>query len=190
MSDRFARYRTLVEKVDAHAERAISSLGDGMRCALGCTACCRQDLRVSRVEADHIVDHLRRTGRELPTSDAARGPLDDHDAFEALVDSRAPCVFLGPGGACAIYEVRPIICRSHGLPVRIDGMTDACPLNFVERRGESGLDLPDGDVLSLDTTNVILTAVDQLYCQQAEVSPEREPLSAVRVRAERQPTFD
>lgn len=37
------------------------------------------------------------------------------------------------GGLCAVYEQRPLICRSHGTAVLLeDGKVEHCPLNFTE----------------------------------------------------------
>ena len=75
--------------------------------------------------------------------------------------------------------MRPIICRSHGLPVRLDDGDDVCPLNFS---GGDLSDVPVDDILALSTTNMILSAVDQLYVQQTGASSDREALSSVRAR--------
>jgi hypothetical protein len=46
------------------------------------------------------------------------------------------CPFLADN-SCTIYPVRPITCRTHGLPIRSASLTggsiDCCPLNFTER---------------------------------------------------------
>ena len=39
-------------------------------------------------------------------------------------------------GQCAIYEARPLICRTHGLAIGVDGGLDHCPLNFEKEPPE------------------------------------------------------
>ena len=52
--------------------------------------------------------------------------------------SEKSCVFL-VNNECAIYPVRPIICRTHGLPIMYPDRQniDACPLNFTDIEFES-----------------------------------------------------
>lgn len=72
----------------------------------------------------------------------------------------APCLFL-EGGRCFIYEARPIICRSQGLPLRSreiaapDHLT-WCPLNF---KGFALADFDPSAVLNLDTVNRLLAGL-------------------------------
>lgn len=91
-----------------------------LRCRRGCHTCCADDLTVFEIEAEGIRRHhgdLLRDGEPHP---------------------RGACAFLDPAGACRIYEHRPYVCRTQGLPLRWieelpDGtaaeMRDICPLN-------------------------------------------------------------
>ncbi len=101
--------------------RAITvRLGDRITCRRGCTDCCVDDLTVFEAEADRI---RREAGERLAGAEA-------HAA--------GACAFLDPEGACRIYESRPYVCRTQGLPLRWfeeadDGTVveyrDICPLN-------------------------------------------------------------
>lgn len=69
-----------------------------------------------------------------------------------------------------MYERRPVICRTHGLPLIIteegEEGRDCCPKNFVGR----GLDdLPRGDLLDLVHLNTMLVAVNTVFAAQAGV---------------------
>lgn len=183
MDHTFDRYRELLARADAHCERVAAKHADHLHCRLGCTACCRQDLAVSRVEAEHILAWLVEHG--LPEHDPAPTALDAHPLFEPLSASPHACAFLAPGGGCGIYPVRPLICRTHGTPVQLtadDGAPprrDVCPLNLAGP--ELTLEqLPPEDVLDLDRLDTLLAMIDQLYCRQAEEDPVRVPLSALR----------
>ncbi|MEE9382987.1 MAG: YkgJ family cysteine cluster protein [Nannocystaceae bacterium] len=174
----FHHYDALVRKVEAHAARTTAEHADQMFCKRGCTACCRQDLNVSRVEADHISKWLETRGSPLPAADDARTRVDAHPLFERLAGDRG-CAFLSEG-ACSIYEVRPVICRTHGLPIRTDRVeVDVCPLNFDPAIG-SAADVPDVHVLDLERLNLVLAAVDHAYVTQTGASPSRQALSQIR----------
>jgi hypothetical protein len=89
-------------------------------CRKGCHDCCVEGLTVFEVEAEHI----RRHHAEL--------------LIEASPHPEGACAFLGRAGVCRIYENRPYVCRTQGLPLRWveqlqDGapveMRDICPLN-------------------------------------------------------------
>lgn len=158
--DLYDNYRALLAKVDAHHAEVARSVP--MRCNKGCSACCHVDLTVCRVEADFIArDNPTRARRYSP------GVLDDHSLFGTLAVG-SPCVYLNEEAACTIYDVRPLICRSHGVPVRAEGRVDICPLN-----GEMG----GAPELNLALLNTLLAAINDLYCRQVGVSAERIPLS-------------
>ncbi|HYL82538.1 MAG TPA: YkgJ family cysteine cluster protein [Candidatus Acidoferrum sp.] len=91
-----------------------------LQCRKGCCGCCVDGLTVFEVEAESIRRH-----------------------YPALLAEGAPhpegaCAFLDEAGACRIYEHRPYVCRTQGLPLRwieerSDGnsveLRDICPLN-------------------------------------------------------------
>lgn len=141
----------LYQKVAAHADRVAAAYPAALACRPGCAACCATDRTVVDVE----FARLRAAVDRLPP--AARARLGKGRGCTLLVDDR-----------CAAYADRPLICRSHGLPVapgEEDGpLRDTCPLNFTDGSLPT---LPDADVLSLPTVNTILGAVNMLYCREA-----------------------
>jgi hypothetical protein len=90
-----------------------------LQCQRGCSSCCVDDLTVFEVEAAHIRQHHA----ELLATGVPHAP--------------GACAFLDEQGACRIYEERPYVCRTQGLPLRWieerDGgaveLRDICPLN-------------------------------------------------------------
>jgi Fe-S-cluster containining protein len=68
---------------------------------------------------------------------------------------------------CLLYDARPIICRTHGLPITYttDGHrnSDCCPLNLTESEAVSG-----SNVLDLDKLNTLLVAINSIYLSQTE----------------------
>lgn len=116
-----ARVEALHAEVDAGVRPLAAQHAARLRCRLGCTQCCVDDLRVFEIEADRIRAHCGDALREAPHPPGA-------------------CAFLGDGGACRIYAHRPYVCRTQGLPLRWidetagpDGgpaeLRDICPLN-------------------------------------------------------------
>lgn len=83
---------------------------------------------------------------------------DEPVACPLLIDNR-----------CSIYESRPLICRTQGLPLLIEAddeerEVDFCPLNFT---GAGAIDDLDEDYLvPLDALNVHLALVNlERYCE-------------------------
>lgn len=169
-----------------------------LHCARGCSACCYVDLTVMPVEADFLRAFLRAflqhrhleappTGSApppaaLPVPETAsgtahasfarvgRGIHDRHTRFDGLAGP-SPCAMLDDAGQCSVYPARPLICRSHGIPVKVASATDFCPLN-------AGLEA--APALNLDLLNTLLVAVNARYCQETGQEPSaRVPLKTL-----------
>lgn len=161
------RVRELHARVDESSTRIAGLLGERLRCARGCHACCVDDLSVSRVEAAAIVD-----------------------AFPHVLDSapREPgaCAMLDDDGACRVYAARPYVCRTQGLPLRwveIEGEEalehrDICPLNDPPASsGEASPleEMPADRCWTIGRAETALAAIDRI------ASGGREP-DRVRLR--------
>lgn len=154
MSDPIRNLRALREKVDHHAQRVTLEQAAHFACRRGCDGCCQTERTVSDVEFHAVrdaVDALPEDVRATLTTDVEHCPL--------LVE-----------GACAIYADRPLICRSHGLPLVMEGQLDVCPLNFTDAPLEA---LPLDQVLNVDSVTAVLVAVNALYCKEEDGDPER-----------------
>lgn len=112
--------KMLHAEVDELAGKLALRHGPRLHCERGCTPCCTDGLTVFEVEADRI----RHRHAALLQNDPP------HPA--------GACAFLDHEGACRIYEVRPYVCRTQGLPLRWFGedergktveYRDICPLN-------------------------------------------------------------
>jgi len=119
-AETLAALRRLHDDVDRRAGALAARHAARLRCGRGCAACCVDGLTVFEVEAERI----RRAHPEL----LAEG--EPHVA--------GACAFLDAEGACRVYEARPYVCRTQGLPLRFfhedeDGEVhesrDLCPLN-------------------------------------------------------------
>lgn len=113
-----------LDEIHRSVEEAVERLscvhGPRLSCRIGCCQCCVDELTVFEVEALHI-----------------------RQSFPELLETGEPhaegaCAFLGSAGDCRIYEARPYVCRTQGLPLRwieevseeeVVEMRDICPLN-------------------------------------------------------------
>jgi hypothetical protein len=148
-------YVRLQEKVDGFFSRVEARHGAAMSCRTGCHDCCRVALTVTAVEAATITAALEGLPSEERSAiaEAARSAPADR------------CAALDEQGRCRIYEARPLVCRSHGLPIRMPArrglpVVDACFRNFT--RG-----LPEDDcVLDQQTLSTMLAAVEARHAHE------------------------
>ena len=160
---RAAARRALVvlrDRVDDHFDQAEERSPGQMQCRAGCDMCCHARLTVFAIEAERIASALATLARRDPElRERVRRQADDpaeSDHCALLVDGR-----------CSIYADRPLICRSHGLPIAVtddEGETtvDCCPLNF------RGVNPPVASILRLDALNRPLAVMAQMIDPSAE----------------------
>ncbi|HUI91559.1 MAG TPA: hypothetical protein VLX68_04840 [Chitinivibrionales bacterium] len=135
-----------------------------MACKKGCFACCELH-SVCAIEAHALAFYLKR--RAVPS----RKKRSD----------RSKCA-LCVNGNCAAYPARPVICRSHGLPLLLDkGKTVAssCDLNFSRRDPAS---LPASRVFDTAAITGNLVRLNMAFCMAAgitELASRRFTMAAV-----------
>jgi uncharacterized protein len=107
--------------VDEAAAPVARANAARLQCKAGCASCCVDELTVFEIEADVIRHH--------------------HAALlaDGIPHSEGACAFLDEQSRCRIYEHRPYVCRTQGLPLRwlaedeetdeIFESRDICPLN-------------------------------------------------------------
>jgi len=168
MSD-LENYRTLLERIDAMCQATVARFSAHLACRPGCDSCCRH-LSIFAVEAAALTRALS----ELPLAQA--------ETIRSAAQSAAadgPCPLL-QGGLCLLYQARPIICRTHGLPLLLtrDGSReiDFCPENFRDLES-----IPGSAVLDLERVNAALAAINALYLQ-GHPGPERLTLAEALLR--------
>lgn len=160
MTDRLDEYRLLIAKVDAKIAEVTAHQAAQLACAKGCHTCCAPGLSVAAVEAAAIADYL-----DAHTEQHARA----HDLARDQPWGAARCQFLDRGGACVIYPVRPLVCRTQGLPIVLeDGALTACALNF----GKGFNVLPATDRIDQRTLSTLLFVVNERFG-----GGERRPLT-------------
>lgn len=144
-------YRDLQARIDLVCRKIEAEFGPHLACQGGCDGCCRH-ISLFRVEAVALATAVN----DLPPEEAshilirARGASPD-----------GPCPLL-ENGLCLLYAARPIICRTHGLPLlTLQGgkqSVDFCPLNFRDITS-----LPGSAVIDLDRLNTTLAAINALF---------------------------
>lgn len=175
LPEALAHFRVLASKVDAFFNRVESQHSNDLACSSGCNDCCHVRLTVTSVEAHIISDFWL----QLPTA------VKDNLEARARDKSDGLCVALGDDGRCTIYEARPLVCRSHGLPLRLrqEGrlpVLDACFRNFTEKG--PGAVAPDY-VLDQQTLSTALLAIDAAYSRVLGKPPgERVDLAALMLK--------
>jgi Fe-S-cluster containining protein len=147
-----SRLGELTGKIDAFFARVEERHPNDMQCRTGCSDCCHVRLTITRVEAEAI--------RTLVVA----WPAARRAALIGRPDERrggTSCAALDDAGRCRIYDARPVVCRSHGVPIRLrEGslpVITACHRNFTAR-GPAAAD-PDC-ILDQATVSTILFALD------------------------------
>ena len=140
-------YKSLIEKLDAHEAKLLSKYSEFISCEKGCSSCCILE-SVFPVDAYVIYNAV------------ASGEIDR----QSLIFEQTPgrCVFL-KDGLCSVYSARPVICRTHGYPVLVEGKADFCPENFKD------LNSIDSDyILDLENLNKALASINIIFQREIE----------------------
>lgn len=161
--DPIQRYFDLIRRIATDAKRLTALHGGDITCRTGCTDCC-VNLTVFPVEFHAIRLAMTRAGVKL-----------DADAF----DPAAVCGFLHEG-LCRIYPFRPIICRTHGLPILY--LDDAsgqytwevsfCELNFT---GRDSLEFTEDTLLNIEGINTELSRINRDFIASKGIGGENYP---------------
>ena len=146
IEDRRKRLDPLLQKLHLRFENQL-------KCGKGCHECCVDELTVFEVEAQSIQARYPHVLKEKP-------------------HPPGKCAFLNIDGECRVYEARPYVCRSQGLPLR---WLDEHQGEWVEFR----------DICPLNDENIALEKLDENDCWT--VGPEEEFLATTQSREGAQP---
>ena len=139
------RYQELIQAIQEHTIEIQNTHAKHINCEAGCHSCCLPDLHISGIEKQRIAKYIQSSSILIETLQK----LKEKNPYQST-----RCQMLDENGFCSIYEVRPIICRTHGLPILFQDkdqwFADVCSLNFVT----DSLDiLEQDDFLPLDFIN-------------------------------------
>ncbi|MBS1787876.1 MAG: YkgJ family cysteine cluster protein [Acidobacteria bacterium] len=162
-------YHQLIEHVDKLVANLSSRYAQHLVCRAGCSGCCHHHLSVFAVEAAAV----RKSVETLPESLRHRLEQQARVVLEAEARNEAVACPMLVEDRCAIYESRPLICRTQGLPLLIeaeDGVAevDFCPLNFTMENAVDDLD--ETHLVPLDDLNLKLALVNLQHCREQGIA--------------------
>ena len=132
-------------------EQSNHSVKSKLECKNGCSKCCFTDISVFKVESDFIRSWFNNL------SDVEKDALKLNWKTSK---ADGACAFLRQD-SCTIYEARPVICRTQGLPLKLkqddQEILDICPLNEDVLNG-----LSQNQALNLDLLNTILSHLEKM----------------------------
>lgn len=177
MADR--DYRKILLDADAFFRRVTEEQPEQLQCGKGCSLCCHGLFEIGSgdvaviaagLERLHPMRRRRIIRRAMAMmTDTAHPNLREcsPEEKEAFFDrsQSVPCPNLDDSGACMMYEDRPLVCRTFGLPLREadEYIGDICELNFVDATGEARMraawNLEDEDILGPEDEFTIPEAI-------------------------------
>lgn len=178
-------YQQFIEEVDALADRLSAHYSKHLVCRAGCSGCCQHHLSVFDVEAAVIAAAVS----ALPGETRRRIEQQAREVEEREQRGEAVACPLLVDDHCSIYESRPLICRTQGLPLLYEAddgeqEVDFCPLNFTAP--EATEDLDEARLVPLDALNLKLALINLRYCQENGIDQahigERHKMSEIIAR--------
>jgi Fe-S-cluster containining protein len=160
-------YKKILERADRHFTAVMRSQPENLQCGAGCSLCCYGLFEIGSGDVPVIAEGLAamppsrrrkviRRAQEIVEQSAHPNLRECSPAEkEAFFDrtQATPCPNLDEAGLCMMYEHRPLVCRTFGLPLREKRkyLGDVCELNFTEatqrQRLSAAWDLSWEDVL-------------------------------------------
>lgn len=163
-----SNYHNLVEKIDHFCRDIENRYPESLVCQKGCSSCCRH---ISLFPVEALALNMALTALSWTTRKKIQ-----HRAETAGPDDECPLL---EDGACLMYSHRPVICRTHGLPILVKTpqgfRMDHCPLNFT-----TGEKPERAFTLDLEQLNTLLSTVNNLLITEVldpGTLPERILLS-------------
>ncbi len=146
-------YRDILHRADSFFRSVAESQPQHLQCGRGCSLCCYGLFEIGAADIAVLAEGLaqlhpmrrrrivRRAAEIVATSKHPNlrecSPVEKAAFFDRTASTACPN--LSESGECMVYEHRPLVCRTFGLPLR-DGdryIGDVCDLNFH--------DAPDAD---------------------------------------------
>ena len=147
-------YRRVLDRADAWFAGVMRDQPQNLQCGRGCSLCCHGLFEIGSADIPLLAEGLatahpsrrkaviRRAAEIVASSqhpNLRECPEPEKDAFFERTSTTA-CPNLNDEGACVLYEHRPLVCRTFGLPLRNgdEYLDEVCELNFTEAsRGQA-----------------------------------------------------
>lgn len=141
-------YKSILSRADEFFRSVMDTQPQNMQCGRGCSLCCYGLFEIGSADVPVIADglaSLHPQRRQMIIRHAVEviaqsrhpnlrecSPLAKEKFFERTAST--PCPNLSDSGECMIYDSRPLVCRTFGLPLRNGRkfIGDICDLNFTE----------------------------------------------------------
>ena len=163
-------YKSILERADVHFGEVMRTQPQNLQCGAGCSLCCYGLFEIGSGDVPILAEGLEqlhparrkrviRKALEIVESSAHPNlrecsPEVKEEFFERTQST--PCPNLDESGLCMMYEHRPLVCRTFGLPLR-EGrkyVGDICELNFTKstqkERMKAAWDLQWEDILGAE----------------------------------------
>ncbi len=124
--------KNFLRSIDQTVEHVRRSYPAECRCKKGCADCCHAVFDISFAEATLIENAFKRLNRparrgiEKRAKEALRLWNEMIASGENPGKVRIACPLLDGDNTCLLYRVRPVNCRTYGIPVEINGQTHVC----------------------------------------------------------------
>jgi Fe-S-cluster containining protein len=172
-------YRDILGRADDWFRSVAAEQPQNLQCGRGCSLCCYGLFEIGSADVPLLAEGLEllhparrrmivKRASELVASTQHPdlrdcSPAEKEEFFARTSD--VPCPNLNDRGECLMYEQRPLVCRTFGLPIR-DGdnyIGDICELNFngapQEQKDAAAWDLQWEDALGPEDAYTIPEAI-------------------------------
>ncbi len=141
-------YKRVLQRADRFFATVIEAQPHNLQCGRGCSLCCHGLFEIGSGDVPVIAEGLAslhpmrrkkiiRRAIEIVAESRHPNlreckPVEKEEFFERTAS--VACPNLNESGECMIYEHRPLVCRTFGLPLREAEryIGDVCELNFTE----------------------------------------------------------
>ncbi len=149
----FTNYHNLVDRVNLLTESLTQRHRRHLCCRAGCSMCCHNVIHISPVEAFLLKKRLLEISTEHLAAIAQN--MAENNGCPLLINE-----------LCSLYDQRPIICRTHGLPHIMefeddDPIIHYCELNFTELK--NGATFGKGETVDQNNLDTALAAVNLVF---------------------------
>jgi len=172
-------YKRILEQADEFFSSVMRSQPQNLQCGRGCSLCCYGLFEIGSGDVPIIAEGLEKlhpmrrkriVKRAVEIVASSRhpnlrecSPIEKEEFFDRTAST--PCPNLNESGECMIYDSRPLVCRTFGLPLRDgdDYLGDVCELNFTSaadaEKEAASWDLQREDVLGPEDEFTIPEAI-------------------------------